>query len=222
MSAQAAQPLPVVVLISGNGTNLQTLIDETRAGRLNIDIRAVISNRGDAYGLERALRAGIETEIIEHKNYPDRESFDNALAAVIDRHHPELVVLAGFMRILSDAFVEHYHGRMLNIHPSLLPKHRGLNTHQRALEAGDVDHGATIHYVTAELDGGPLIAQARVPVTAGDDATSLAARVHQAEYQLYPKVIQWIAEGRLHLDEKDQVIFDGRVLETPLEVELNR
>ena len=170
------QPLPLVVLISGGGTNLQAIIDAAVAD-LPVDIRAVISNEADAFGLERARGAGIETRVLDHRAFPDREAYDAALAELIDEYEPGLVVLAGFMRILTPAFVRHYHGRMFNIHPSLLPRYRGLDTHARVLAAGDREHGATVHFVTEELDGGPLIIQARVPVLANDDPQTLARRV---------------------------------------------
>ena len=206
--------LSVVVLISGGGTNLQALIDGAAAD-LPIDIKAVISNRPDVFGLERAAKANIETAVLDHKRYPDRESFDAALAELIDSYSPELLILAGFMRILTVPFVERYEGRMLNIHPSLLPKYQGLHTHQRALDAGDKEHGASIHYVTHELDGGPIIIQAKVPVLESDDEDTLAARVLEKEHVIYPLAVRWIAEGRLKL-EQDEVVFDGQALTQPL------
>ena len=213
----AGAELSVVVLISGSGSNLQALIDATANG-LPSRIAAVISNRGDAYGLERARRAGIPTQVLSHKHYPDRESYDAALAGRIDAYQPGLVALAGFMRILSPRFVQHYQGRMLNIHPSLLPEFRGLHTHQRALEAGVTEHGASVHFVTEELDGGPLIIQARVPVLPGDDPETLAARVLRQEHRIYPRAVQWFAEGRLRLDG-GRVLLDGRPLERPALIE---
>ncbi len=206
------QRLPIVVLISGGGTNLQSIIDAARAG-LPVDIRAVISNRADARGLERAQQAGIEIQVLDHREHPDRDSYDAALMASIDAYQPGLVVLAGFMRILTDAFVRHYTGRMLNIHPSLLPKFRGLHTHQRCIEAGEQEHGATVHFVTPELDSGPVVIQARVPVEPGDTPETLAARVLDQEHRIYPQAIRWFAEGRLalrdgiaHLDGKPVTI----------------
>ncbi len=190
--------LPIVVLVSGGGTNLQALI-EGAAADLPVTIRAVISNRPGVFALERAQRAGIHTELLDHTQFADREAYDAALVALIDRFEPALVVLAGFMRILTPGFVNHYSGRMINIHPSLLPRHRGLHTHQRAIEAGDSEHGATVHFVTPELDSGPLILQARVPVLPGDDADTLAARVLTQEHQIYPQAVRWFAEGRLQL-----------------------
>lgn len=203
-----ARKLPIVVLISGSGSNLQAIIDATRAG-LPVDIRAVISNKMDAYGLERARRAGIPTQVLNHKDYADRESYDAALAQIIDGCGAELVVLAGFMRILSDGFVRRYEGRMLNIHPSLLPRHRGLDTHARALAAGDDEHGATVHFVSPELDAGPIVMQARVPVEPGDSPESLAARVLREEHRIYPEAIRWFAEGRLTL-EHGRALLDGK------------
>jgi phosphoribosylglycinamide formyltransferase-1 len=210
-----AAPLPIVVLISGNGTNLQAIIDAVSHEQLPAEIRAVISNRPQSMGLERARRAGIPVEVIDHTRYSGRDSFDAALQAAIDRYSPALVVLAGFMRILTPRFVRHYHGRMLNVHPSLLPAFRGLDTHRRALAAGVKEHGASIHFVTDELDGGPVIVQKKVPVLPDDDAAGLAARVQQEEHRLYPRVIRWFAEGRLKLD-KDRVVFDDRPLAAPL------
>lgn len=200
-------PLPIVVLLSGSGSNLQAIIDAARAG-LPVDIRAVISNRADAYGLERARLAGIPAQVLNHRDYPDRESYDAALAGLIDGCGAQLVVLAGFMRILSDGFVRRYEGRMLNIHPSLLPRHRGLDTHARALAAGDGEHGATVHFVSPELDAGPIIIQARVPVEPGDTPQSLAARVLEQEHRIYPQAIRWYAEGRLAL-EHGAALLDG-------------
>ncbi len=189
--------LPIVVLISGGGSNLQSIIDAA-ADDLPVEIRAVISNRPDAYGLTRAREAGIDTAVLEHANFADRESYDQALQELIDSYSPELVVLAGFMRILSDDFVRHYEGRMLNIHPSLLPKYRGLHTHARALEAGDKVAGCTVHYVTAELDAGPIIMQARVPVLDDDTPETLAARVLEQEHKIYPQAIRQFAEQKLN------------------------
>ena len=210
--------LPVVVLISGGGTNLQAIIDAAERD-LPIDIRAVISNKADAYGLERAKQAGIPTAVLEHQDFPDRESFDTALMELIDRYEPGLVLLAGFMRILTPDFVRHYHGHMLNIHPSLLPEFQGLHTHERALEAEVEKHGASIHFVTEELDGGPIILQASVPILPGDDADRLAARVLEKEHIIYPLAVRWFAQGRLALNEDQQVVLDGRIMNTPMQLE---
>lgn len=190
--------LNVVVLISGSGSNLQALLDDQTQHSLS-SIRAVISNRADAYGLTRARNAGVATEVIDHKGYADRVAFDQGLIELIDKYQPDLVVLAGFMRILSAEFVDHYQGRLINIHPSLLPKHKGLHTHQRALDAGDHEHGCSVHFVTPELDGGPVVAQAIVNIEPEDDAARLAARVHTQEHIIYPMVVRWFAEGRLRL-----------------------
>ncbi|MDX1512719.1 MAG: phosphoribosylglycinamide formyltransferase [Gammaproteobacteria bacterium] len=189
--------LPLVVLISGRGSNLQSIIDKARAAELPVVIRAVISNEPDAAGLERARRAGIETRVVNHRDFSTREEFDQALIRVVDDFEPGLVVLAGFMRILTAAFVNHYRDRLMNIHPSLLPDLPGLNTHQRALDAGVKEHGVSVHFVTPSLDGGPVIIQARVPVYDEDDAESLAARVLEQEHVIYPQAIKWFAEGRL-------------------------
>jgi phosphoribosylglycinamide formyltransferase-1 len=209
--------LPVVVLISGGGTNLQALIDAAAAGQ-PFAIVGVVSNRPDAFGLTRAQRAGIPTVVVDHAGYPDRESFETALADRVDRFGPGLVCLAGFMRILTPGFVGHYRGRMLNIHPSLLPRYRGLHTHQRAIDAGDAEHGATVHFVTEELDGGPRIVRARVPVLAGDTAEVLAARVLEKEHRIYPLAVRWFAEGRLRLVAAGAEL-DGRVLAEPVALE---
>ncbi len=189
----------VVVLISGSGSNLQALIDSIASEGGPARIAAVISNRADAYGLVRAQNAGIPTRVLDHKQFDGREAFDAALVKAIDGFDPQLVVLAGFMRILTGAFVRHYEGRLLNIHPSLLPKYKGLHTHQRALEAGDTEHGCSVHFVTEELDGGPLVVQAVVPVESGDTPESLAQRVHAQEHRIYPLAMRWFAEGRLRL-----------------------
>ena len=215
MTEPASAPLPVVILISGRGSNLQAIIDAVARGVLAVDIRAVISNRPQAAGLQRATRAGITTAVVDHTLYADRLAFDQALQACIDRYQPGLIILAGFMRILSADFVAHYRGRMLNIHPSLLPDFPGLNTHQRVLDAGYKIHGASVHFVTADIDGGPLVLQTRVPVHAGDSTDSLAARVLEQEHRLYPLAIRWFAEGRLTLDENGQALLDGAILTEP-------
>lgn len=204
-------PCNVVVLISGSGSNLQALIDDLAAGDTPARIRAVISNRADAYGLVRAANAGIPTQVLDHKAFASREAFDAALQEAIDAYTPELVVLAGFMRILTPAFVRHYHGRMFNIHPSLLPKYKGLDTHRRALDAGDAEHGCSVHFVTEELDGGALVVQASTAVLPGDTPESLAQRVHGLEHRIYPLAVRWFAEGRLRL-EGDGAMLDGESL----------
>ncbi|MGJ3441806.1 phosphoribosylglycinamide formyltransferase [Pseudomonas sp. Je.1.5.c] len=201
----------VVVLLSGSGSNLQALIDSSLGQDSPVQIRGVISNRADAYGLERAKAAGIDTAVLEHQGFDGRQAFDAALMALIDGMQPDLVVLAGFMRILSGDFVRHYQGRLLNIHPSLLPKYKGLHTHQRALEAGDAEHGCSVHFVTEELDGGPLVVQAVVAVAPDDTVQSLADRVHHQEHQIYPLAVRWLAEGRLRLGEHG-ALLDGQPL----------
>lgn len=208
----------LVVLISGGGTNLQALIDALRAGELPAEIAAVISNRGDAYGLQRAAQVGIPTRVVDHRHYPDRPTFDRALLAEIEAWQPALVPLAGFMRVLTADFVTHFRGRLLNIHPSLLPRHRGLDTHRRALQAGDREHGASVHFVTPELDGGPVVLQARVPVKADDDEATLAARVLTKEHVIYPLAVRWVLEGRL-VWQDGQVLYDSRPLAQPLQLD---
>jgi phosphoribosylglycinamide formyltransferase-1 len=205
--------LPAVVLISGSGTNLQAILDAA-AGDLPLDIRAVISNRPDAYGLERAANACIPTRMLDHTLFPDRPGFEAALGELIDSFAPELVILAGFMRILTPEFVARYRGRMVNIHPALLPAYPGLDTHRRVLEAGDAEHGASIHFVTAEVDGGPVFLQARVPVMPGDDPGVLAARVLEQEHRLYPAALQLICAGRIKFHD-DRVMLDGLPLARP-------
>lgn len=204
----------IVVLVSGNGSNLQALIDAstTKAG-LGGEIVAVISDKPDAFGLERARQAGIEAVAVPATGFSSREAYDQELARKLEEYQPHLVVLAGFMRILSPALVLKFHGRMLNIHPSLLPKYKGLHTHRRALEAGDSEHGLSIHFVTEELDGGPVIVQAKVAITAEEDETSLAQKVLQQEHLLYPLVVRWFTEGRLQL-KGQQACLDGQPLPT--------
>jgi phosphoribosylglycinamide formyltransferase-1 len=209
--------LPVTVLISGNGSNLQAIIDAAAAD-LPVEIRAVISNRHDAYGLIRAQQAGIPTLVVDHRAYGERKLYERDLLTLIGLHQPEVVALAGFMRILGPEIVARYRGRMLNIHPSLLPAYRGLHTHARALEDGAREHGASVHFVTDLLDGGPVIIQARLPVLPGDTADSLAARVLEREHRIYPLVLRWLAQGRLRL-EGDRVILDERPLQRPVLLE---
>ena len=201
----------IVVLISGSGTNLQAIIDACKETQYPGKVVGVISNKADAYGLTRAENAGIETTTLSHKAFDSRESYDQALIAAIDEYNADLVVLAGFMRILTPAFVQHYQGRLLNIHPSLLPKYQGLNTHQRAIDAGDTVHGVSVHFVTEELDGGPVILQAKVPIFDGDCAEDLASRVHEQEHRIYPLVVKWFCNGRLAM-KADKATLDGQIL----------
>ena len=201
----------IVVLISGSGSNLQAIIDACSSGFIPGRISAVISNKASAYGLVRANEAGLSTQVLSHKAYQGRDKYDMALVDAIDQHQPDLVVLAGFMRILTPAFVQHYHGRLLNIHPSLLPKYQGLNTHQRAIDNNDSEHGCSVHFVTEQLDGGPVILQAKVPVFSDDDAQTLAERVHEQEHRIYPLVVRWFCQNRLQ-QQADQAWLDGNVL----------
>ena len=213
-------PLPatrVAVLISGNGSNLQALIDAERAGTLGARVVAVVSNRGAARGLERARAAGIEALHLPARGQ-EPAAYDTSLASLLAPHEPDLVVLAGFMRVLGHELVELYAGRMLNIHPSLLPSYMGLDTHRRVLEAGERWHGATVHFVTAELDAGPAIIQYRLAIRPGDTADSLAQRVHVGEHIILPRAVSWFAAGRVRLDG-GSVMLDGRALQTPVSVD---
>ena len=189
----------IVILISGRGSNMEALIRARYQGQLPANIAAVISNRPDAAGLATAAAAGIATSVLDHRSFADRDRFDAALAETIDRHAPDLVILAGFMRILGEAFVRRYEGRLLNIHPSLLPAFPGLHTHRRALEEGVRIHGCTVHFVTPALDHGPVVIQAAVPVLDGDDEASLAARVLVQEHRIFPRAVRWFVEDRLSL-----------------------
>ncbi|HBD81967.1 MAG TPA: phosphoribosylglycinamide formyltransferase [Leclercia adecarboxylata] len=187
----------IVVLISGNGSNLQAIIDACKQKKINGTLRAVFSNKADAFGLERAREAGIAAHALSASQFASREAFDRELVQEIDAYAPDVVVLAGYMRILSPAFVAHYAGRLLNIHPSLLPKYPGLNTHRQVLENGDAEHGTSVHFVTDELDGGPVILQAKVPVFEGDSEEDVTARVQAQEHAIYPLVVSWFVDGRL-------------------------
>lgn len=198
----------IVILISGRGSNMESLLAAVARGELPVRVAAVISNRPDAKGLETAAAQGVPTAVVDHKAYAGREAFDAALVECIDTYSPDLVVLAGFMRILTEGFVRHYDGRLLNIHPSLLPSFPGLHTHQRALEEGVRIHGCTVHFVTPALDHGPVVVQAAVPVLDGDDEAALAARVLAQEHQVYPLAVRWFAEGRLRL-ENGRVALDA-------------
>ncbi len=201
----------IVVLISGNGSNLQAIIDACKQNKIKGTLRAVFSNKADAFGLERAQEAGIPAHVLTADRFDSREAFDRELIQEIDAYSPDVVVLAGFMRILSPAFVMHYRGRLLNIHPSLLPKYPGLHTHRQALENGDEEHGTSVHFVTDELDGGPVILQAKVPVFEGDDEDEITARVQVQEHAIYPLVLSWFVEGRLKMRD-NAAWLDGQRL----------
>jgi len=197
-----------VVLISGSGSNLQAFIDQVACGQLDLDLSLVISNKADAYGLQRAAAADIAIKVIDHKQFSSRLGFDKALIAQIDKTQPDIIILAGFMRILTAEFVEHYQNRLINIHPSLLPKYPGTNTHQRALDAGDEWHGVSIHYVVPEVDAGPVILQGRLAIRRDDTAASIQQRIHGIEHQLYPLAVKWITENRLSVSN-NKVLLDG-------------
>ncbi|WP_337026449.1 phosphoribosylglycinamide formyltransferase [Pantoea eucrina] len=201
----------LVVLISGNGSNLQSILDACASGRINGSVAAVFSNKESAYGLTRAQQASVPGLALSPGDFPDREAFDRQLMQEIDAFEPDLVVLAGYMRILSRAFVAHYHDRLLNIHPSLLPKYPGLHTHRQALENGDKEHGTSVHFVTDELDGGPVVLQARVPIFPGDDEAEITARVQHQEHAIYPLAISWFMDGRLVMRE-GKAWLDGQPL----------
>jgi phosphoribosylglycinamide formyltransferase-1 len=206
----------IAVLISGGGTNLQAFIDAVAGGSLDVEIAVVLSNRPDAYGLTRAREADIPTVCVEHGDFEDRESFDRAMIAALDPYHVDLVILAGFMRILSDVFVNHFEGKVLNIHPALLPKYPGLDTHQRVIDAGETWHGSTVHFVTRELDGGPRIIQGRVRVHSDDTAKQLSARVQAVEHKIYPQAAALFASGRLEYRHGDTWL-DGDKLDEPVQ-----
>ena len=204
------------VLISGSGTNLQAFIDETASGHLDLELSVVLSNRPEATGLDRARKAHISVECIRHQDYPERAHFDAALVETLDKYQPDLVILAGFMRILTGTFVNHFSGRVLNIHPSLLPKFPGLDTHQRAIDAGEEWHGSTVHFVTEDLDGGPTLIQGRVPVMPDDAAADLAARVLAVEHKIYPEAARLFAAGRIQCRD-GSAWLDGQRLAEPLQ-----
>ncbi|MBT8084403.1 MAG: phosphoribosylglycinamide formyltransferase [Woeseia sp.] len=204
-----------VVAVSGGGSNLQAFIDAVDAGQLHLELAAVVSNRADAYGLQRASAAGIDNLCVASRGVRDRDEYDRQLAAAIDHYAPDLILLAGFMRILGKDFVEHFAGRILNIHPSLLPKFPGLDTHERALAAGEKEHGCTVHFVTEQLDGGPAISQGRVPVRVDDDGASLAQRVLAVEHKIYPHAAALFAAGRIRCRD-GKAYLDSKPLEKPL------
>jgi phosphoribosylglycinamide formyltransferase-1 len=218
MSQQVGEPgarLPVAILISGRGSNMQAIARRAASGELPVEVRVVVSDQPTAPGLAIAREMGLETQVLSPREFADRPGYDRALVDLLSRYRPGLIVLAGFMRILTPPFIHAFAGRILNIHPSLLPKYRGLHTHRRVLEAGDKVHGVSVHFVTEELDGGPIIAQARVDVQPGDDVDTLSARVQREEHRIYPKVIDWFARGRLELRD-GHVWLDGRALDAPV------
>jgi len=210
--------LKVVVLVSGEGTNLQALIDAAATPEARFEVVATFSDRAEARGLERARNAGIAAHFLDPRTFADRATFDAALAEAVGACEPGLVVLAGFMRILSPAFVSRFEDRLLNIHPSLLPKFKGLHTHRRVLADGETEHGATVHLVTADLDDGPPIMQYRIDIGADDTESTLAARVHIGEYQIYPRTVTWFAEDRIRVDA-GRVFLDGNALTAPVRIE---
>ena len=214
MSNTADNPA-AAILISGSGTNLQAFIDQVAEGALPLNLAVVVSNRADAFGLQRAARAGIATRCIDHRDFPSRESFDDAVHESLSEFDPAIIILAGFMRILSARFVDRYVGRILNIHPALLPAYPGLNTHQRVIDAGEKWHGCTVHFVTAELDAGPGLLQGRVPVLASDDSQSLSARVQTMEHIIFPKAAHWVATGRAEFRD-GKTWLDGKELKQPV------
>lgn len=199
----------LIILISGRGSNMQAIIDQSLGGDLPVTIQAVISNRSDAPGLNLASKARIHTEVINHADYASKLEFETALSVCIDGYKPDLIALAGFMRMLSGEFVNKYSNRMVNIHPSLLPQYPGLNTHERAIAAGATEHGASVHFVTADVDSGPIIIQSAVPVKSDDTPESLASRVLTQEHRIYPLAIKWFAQSRLQI-KNNQVLLDGK------------
>jgi phosphoribosylglycinamide formyltransferase-1 len=201
----------IVILVSGNGTNAQAIIDECLAGNINADVIAIVSNRPTAYALERAKKHGIQALCIDHKAFNERNKFDEALLLLLQSLKPDLIVLAGFMRILSSDLVEQFAGKMLNIHPSLLPKYPGLHTHQRALDNGDQLHGASVHFVSAELDGGPVVLQSVLKIENSDTADMLASRIAKTEWQIYPQAVSWFCDERLQW-QADKVSLDNKTL----------
>ncbi len=203
------------ILISGSGTNLQAFINAVAGGSLDLDIAVVFSNNPDAFGLQRAEQAGISTACVQHGDFPDRDSFDRAVIAELDRFEPDLLILAGFMRILSASFVSHYAGKILNIHPALLPLYPGLNTHQRVLDAGDEWHGSTVHFVTEQLDAGPRILQGRLPIIPGESAEELEKRVQAVEHQIYPVAAGMVGSGKVSFKD-GQSWVDGHPIVEPL------
>jgi phosphoribosylglycinamide formyltransferase 1 len=207
--------LPIAILISGRGSNMRVIAERAAAGTLPVDVRAVVSDQPVAEGLQTAAALNIATRVLQPREFADRLSYDRALVQLLEQYQPQLIVLAGFMRILTPHFIGAFANRILNVHPSLLPKYRGLHTHRRALEAGEELHGVSVHFVTEELDGGPVVLQAEVPVLSGDSEKTLSARVQQAEHRIYPQAIDWFARGRLLLKD-GRAWLDGKPLDAPL------
>jgi phosphoribosylglycinamide formyltransferase-1 len=207
--------LPIAILISGRGSNMRVIAERAAAGTLPVDVRAVVSDQPAAEGLQTAAALNIATRVLQPREFADRLSYDRALVQLLEQYQPQLIVLAGFMRILTPHFIGAFANRILNVHPSLLPKYRGLHTHRRALEAGEELHGVSVHFVTEELDGGPVVLQAEVPVLSGDTEKTLSARVQQAEHRIYPQAIDWFARGRLLLKD-GRAWLDGKPLDAPL------
>ena len=208
-------PLPIAILISGRGTNMRVIAERAAAGTLPVEVRVVVSDKASAEGLQTAAAMNIATRALEPRTFADRPAYDRALIELLAHYQPKLIVLAGFMRILTSEFIGAFAGRILNVHPSLLPKYPGLHTHRRALAAGEVMHGVSVHFVTEQLDGGPVVLQAEVPVLPGDTEATLSARVQQGEHRIYPQAIDWFARGRLLLKE-DRAWLDGQPLDAPL------
>lgn len=208
--------LALAILISGSGSNLQAIIDAIESGNLDAEIKSVVCNNPQAYGLQRAAKHGLPTQVIDHRDYPDREQYDNRLRQHLQSLGLDYIVLAGYMRILSPAFIDAFKHRILNIHPSLLPAYKGLDTHQRALANGETQHGVSIHVVTAELDDGPVLLQASYPMAAGDSVEDLQARGHRLEHQMYPQLLRWISESKLIIDVNGRIQYEQTPLEEPL------
>lgn len=216
MHAEASDArLPIAILISGRGSNMRVIAERAASGALPVDVRVVISDQPAAAGLQTAAAMQIPTQVLAPRELADRASYDRALVQLLAQYQPQLIVLAGFMRILTPHFIGAFAGRILNVHPSLLPKYRGLHTHRRVLQAGEAVHGVSVHFVTEELDGGPVIVQAPVQVLPGDSEATLSARVQQGEHRIYPMVIDWFARGRLQLRDQ-RAWLDGKPLDAPV------
>ncbi len=208
----------LVIIISGNGSNLQSIIDAIETEKLDVNISAVISNNADAYGLTRATNHCIESIVIDHRHFQSRDAFDRELLYRLNRYRPDFIVLAGFMRILGSDFIQAYTRKILNIHPSLLPNYKGLNTHQRALDNNESEHGVSIHLVTAELDDGPILLQARYPVESGDSVEELQNKGHELEHRMYPAILQWLSTGDLQIRE-DSIVYKNQAIYQAIEFE---